>query len=104
MAKIEIPLDIIGQEIMPGDLVVFIHSSGRGVNSSVEVVAEIRAKSVSFVRDYASTFERGIKCLKVTEEQARTHRVENYKNQNRDEIIEEKIEMARDLQEELGRR
>jgi hypothetical protein len=104
MAKIEIPLDLIGQEIFPGDLVIHIHSAGRGVNSSVEVVTEIRAKSVSFHAMYGNTaFERSIKCLKITEEQAWTHRIENYKGKFREDVIEKKIELSRELKERLGR-
>jgi hypothetical protein len=93
---IKIPTDIIGQEIIPGDLVVHIHSKGRGSKSSIEVVYEITAKSVSFGEGYG--YERSIKCLKVTEEQALNHRVDNYSvEEQKQRIIQRKIQESREL-------
>lgn len=101
MAKQKIPLDIIGQEVIPGDLIVIIHSKGRGSESSVQVVTEIKSKSVIYG---CGNMERSVKCLKVTEEQAMNHNLLNYTDpDDREYKVERKINYSRELKEKFGR-
>lgn len=101
MGSKKIPLDIIGQEIIPGDLVVIIHSKGRGSESSVQVVTEIKSKSVIYG---FGSMERSVKCLKVTEEQAMNHNLLNYDDpDDRECRVERKINHSRELKEKFGR-
>lgn len=101
MAKQKIPLDIIGQEIIPGDLVVVIQSKGRGSKSNIEVVTGIMSKSIVYNNN---SMERSVKCLKITEEQAMNHNILNYDNPSNREIrVENKIKISRELKEKFNR-